>query len=168
MASLEIRKPRSQRRRAAAIAFSAFWSWKRPGRLGAISKTVSESASMMRARTLPSCMDSRSTRKICPGSMTGQPRALARARITSLVSGRCSARTTGTPGFRIPAFSAAIAFSEWPKKFSWSKSMQVMMVTRGERMLVASRRPPKPTSKTAKSTRSRAKYSKAKAVTHSK
>ena len=76
--------------------------------------------------------------------------------------------TTGTPGLRIPAFSPAISFSEWPRKFSWSKSMRVIIMTAGERMFVASRRPPRPTSKTPNSTRSCAKHSNAMAVTHSK
>src|SRR5881394_873258 len=79
--------------------------------------------------------------------------------MTSRACGYCSAMTTGTPGLRIPAFSPAISFSEWPRKFSWSKSMRVIIMTAGERMFVASRRPPRPTSKTPNSTRSCAKHS---------
>jgi hypothetical protein len=50
------------KRRAAATALRALWNWNRPSKPGTMSKRFPESSSMTRAWTLPSWMDSRSTR----------------------------------------------------------------------------------------------------------
>src|SRR5205814_2372249 len=62
------------------------------------------------------------------------------------------------------AFSAAIAASVGPRTSWWSRSRRVITVTAGTPTVVASSRPPSPTSSTATSTASRAKWSSASAV----
>ncbi|MBS4163526.1 hypothetical protein PRO82_000829 [Candidatus Protochlamydia amoebophila] len=59
---------------------------------------------------------------------------------------------TGVRGLMIPAFSLAIASRLSPKISVWSRLIEVMIERTGETMFVASNRPPKPVSKTAKST----------------
>ncbi len=77
-------------------------------------------------------------------------------------------QTTGTPGLMMPAFSAAIDVRSSPELGL------VIEVDRGDRgddgvtTLVASRRPPSPTSSTARSTAPRRNSSKPIAVVHSK
>ena len=60
-------------------------------------------------------------------------------RITSRGSGAVTPLTTGTPGLMIPAFSAAMAASESPNCWVWSKLMLVMTDTRGVQTLVESK-----------------------------
>ena len=81
--------------------------------------------------------------------VTGTCSSAARAKSTANASGRCRAKTAGIPGFRIPAFSLAMASMVWPRYASWSKSMGVITVRTGSTTLVESRRPPRPTSITA-------------------
>jgi hypothetical protein len=61
--------------------------------------------------------------------------------------------TAGTPGLRIPAFSARTAASVSPSRSVCSSSMLVIAQTAGDTALVESSRPPRPTSSTAQSTR---------------
>ena len=70
--------------------------------------------------------------------------------------GEISAVTNGTPAFMMPAFSPAISTSDSPRYSAWSKATLVTAVTSGCTTLVASSRPPSPTSITATSTPSRA------------
>ena len=64
----------------------------------------------------------------------------------------------------IAAFSSAISASVAPSTASWSRSMRASSVAAGTPTVVASSRPPRPTSSTATSTASRAKWSRASAV----
>jgi hypothetical protein len=59
-----------------------------------------------------------------------------------------TAVTIGTPGFAMAAFSAAICSSVSPRSFVCSSSIVVTAVADGVQTLVASRRPPRPTSST--------------------
>ena len=60
--------------------------------------------------------------------------------------------TTARLARTTPAFSRAMAARVRPRYSSWSKSMLTIVDTRGEATLVASSRPPSPTSRTAMST----------------
>ena len=68
----------------------------------------------------------------------------------------------------MPAFSPAIAARVEPNCAQWSRPIEVTMLSSGVRMLVLSRRPPRPTSITATSTCSRTNQSKARPVVISK
>ncbi len=68
----------------------------------------------------------------------------------------------------MPAFSKAISASVCPRWRSWSNAIDVMADVAGVMTLVASKRPPSPTSMTAAVTFSRAKISNAMAVVTSK
>ena len=68
----------------------------------------------------------------------------------------------------IPAFSAAMDSILLPRNASWSKSTGVMTAISGSMTLVASRRPPSPTSRTTISIRARENATNAMAVTVSK
>ena len=68
---------------------------------------------------------------------------------------RCGVMTAGTPALRMPAFSNAMASMLRPSQASWSKSTGVMTQSLGSTTLVASRRPPRPTSRTIQSQASR-------------
>ena len=60
--------------------------------------------------------------------------------------------TTGQPGLMMPAFSAAISSTRSPRKASWSSEIGMMTETAGFSItLVASKRPPSPTSTIAAS-----------------
>ena len=87
---------------------------------------------------------------------SGTPTAAARARSTSAASGACAA-DTATPLRMMAAFSAAMAARVAPSTSWWSRSMRAIAVTAGVPTVVASSRPPSPTSSTATSTASRAK-----------
>src|SRR3989442_13970427 len=67
--------------------------------------------------------------------------------MNSRASVRSGETTTGTPGLRMPAFSPAISRIEWPRKFSWSKSMGVMRVTAGGVGMLGGGGAPPPASK---------------------
>ncbi|SCI72153.1 Uncharacterised protein [uncultured Roseburia sp.] len=83
----------------------------------------------------------------------GQPSLQALSLITSEALLSVLSYTTGTPGFKIPAFSAAIFSMVSPKISVWSRLTEVRTVIIGEEILfVASRRPPRPVSKTTYST----------------
>ena len=98
----------------------------------------------------------------------GAPWRLAVSWKTGRVSSVVSPMTTGTLCLIIPAFSPAIFASVFPRNCVWSRLMFVMMDRMGLMMLVQSRRPPSPTSTTAISIPSSAKYLKAIAVVSSK
>ena len=66
--------------------------------------------------------------------------------------------TVGIHDLIIPAFSAAISSRVFPKRFVWSKLIDVITDNIGVITLVESSLPPRPTSTTAKSTSSVAKY----------
>ena len=72
--------------------------------------------------------------------------------------------TVGTPGFMIPAFSPAISASVSPSISRWSSEIEVMAQAVGTMTLVASPRPPKPTSSTQSSAGFAANSTKAAAV----
>jgi len=117
--SSEMRKPLATSSRAAATAFTALCTWNLPGSGGAISTDQPESASLTRARTQPASTVTSVTRYAVAVSTIGQSNSCARFTITRSASDRCSAATTtGTPRFRMPAFSPAISCREWPRKFS--------------------------------------------------
>jgi len=87
---------------------------------------------------------------------------------TCLAPGCPTAETNGTPGLRIPAFSAAIASIVSPRISVWSSPIDVITVTSGASTLVQSSRPPRPTSTTAQLTLSCANQSNPSAVATSK
>ncbi len=104
-----------------------------------------------------------------PGSATGQgtsapawttraPTARAASSSTGTASGSPPVPMTATrPGFQIPAFSRAMAPRSWPSTSSWSSATPVTTATSASTTLVASSRPPRPTSSTVASTPSSAK-----------
>lgn len=75
---------------------------------------------------------------------------------------------TGIPLLMIPAFSPAIFSNVLPRNWVWSKLILVMIHRSGCTILVQSSLPPSPTSITATSTCSSAKYRNAIAVVNSK
>ena len=87
----------------------------------------------------------------------GAPRRSAIPRMISTIDSSAAPHTTGTPGFTIPAFSAAICASVSPRISVWSSPIEVMTLTSGASTLVQSSRPPSPTSTTAHSTSRAAK-----------
>ena len=99
-------------------------------------------------------------------STTRAPIARARARTARRASSGSGPITVGRPSRSTPAFSPAIAASVRPRYTSWSKSMLTIAEAMGSTTLVASSRPPRPTSRTATSTRLRRKCAKAAAVSH--
>ena len=103
-----------------------------------------------------------------PARTTGAPTALARAATTASASAGSRPITSGTPGLAIPAFSAAIETTSVPRYSSWSSAIDVIAVTIGLTRLVASSRPPSPTSITPTSTPMRANHSQASRVANSK
>mmetsp|Transcript_39400 Transcript_39400/g.79564 ORF Transcript_39400/g.79564 Transcript_39400/m.79564 type:complete len:346 (-) Transcript_39400:458-1495(-) len=90
----------------------------------------------------------------------------SRARALSTLCGTRGPTTTGTPGFITPAFSSAISSTVSPRMRVWSSPMDVMTDTVGVTTLVASSRPPKPTSRTT--TSAALKWWNASAVVNSK
>mmetsp|Transcript_18119 Transcript_18119/g.13165 ORF Transcript_18119/g.13165 Transcript_18119/m.13165 type:complete len:263 (-) Transcript_18119:300-1088(-) len=76
--------------------------------------------------------------------------------------------TTATPSRIIPAFSTAIFSSVSPSASMWSHPMVTMAQTTGSTMLVASSLPPRPHSRTAKSTPASLNFKNAIRVTSSK
>ena len=58
-------------------------------------------------------------------------------------------RYSGTPGLAMPAFSRATSARVSPSISVWSRPMLVIAVAIGAHRLVASSRPPRPTSSTA-------------------
>ena len=72
------------------------------------------------------------------------------------------------PGLITPAFSAAMASMVSPRWAWWSSPMLVITAATGVTTLVASSRPPRPTSTTARSTRARRNHDRAIAVAASK
>ena len=76
-------------------------------------------------------------------------------------------RTHAWPGLITPPFSAAMASSVSPRMRVWSRPMPVTQVTRGCVAVVASQRPPRPTSSTATSTWASAKTQQAATVRRS-
>ena len=103
-----------------------------------------------------------------PTTASGAPVSRQARSMTRAASSGCGCETTGTPGLMMPAFSAAIAASVSPSCSVWSRLMAVMTATSGARTFVASSRPPRPTSTTARSTPTRSKWSNARAVKISK
>ena len=55
--------------------------------------------------------------------------------------------TTGILGLKMPAFSRPITSRLSPRKATWSISIEVMTAKFGSTILVASKRPPRPTSR---------------------
>mmetsp|Transcript_23282 Transcript_23282/g.52850 ORF Transcript_23282/g.52850 Transcript_23282/m.52850 type:complete len:213 (-) Transcript_23282:436-1074(-) len=117
----------------------------------------------------------------CPGTwgsswaggartMGDAPTSRATASNESSTSGTMSAgRTAGHPFLNTPPFSRAINPSVAPSKSVWSRAMAPTTLTREEEQtLVASSRPPTPTSTTATSTLAVASWSHMAAVVASK
>ena len=72
---------------------------------------------------------------------------------------------TGHPGFTMPAFSPAMAATVSPSKSVWSSPMrQITLASDASMTLVASSRPPRPTSNTTISQTTARKCSKATAA----
>ena len=88
--------------------------------------------------------------------------------MTARASGSRTPLIVGRPGLMMPAFSKAIFASVSPRICVWSKLMLVMIDSIGSQTLVESKRPPRPTSTMAKSTRRRTKCRKPRAVPISK
>ena len=105
-----------------------------------------------------------------PGSATvhGVPFSVTIRSISLWASSGSSPVINGVCGLTMPAFSLAIAVSVLPSNCVCSRPRLVMTLQRADRILVASRRPPRPTSKIAISTLERAKQSMAIAVSNSK
>ena len=104
---------------------------------------------------------------ICSGAFI----SFAFCQMTLAAAGVCLAEMTGMPGLIMPAFSVAMAVRLLPKKCSWSWAMGVMTeaaTASGASTLVASIRPPSPTSSKRVSAGWRAKAKKAVAVVISK
>ena len=75
--------------------------------------------------------------------------------------------TARSPRLMMAAFSKPMRASVLPSRSMWSSSTLVMTATPPSHVLVASRRPPRPTSTTATSTAWRANQAKAAAVSNS-
>jgi hypothetical protein len=89
--------------------------------------------------------------------------------MASAASRGCGPIAAGMPGFRIPAFSKAIAPSVSPRKCWWSSETGAITVAAGRSItLVASKRPPSPTSIKAASAGTRENARNAAAVVISK
>lgn len=87
------------------------------------------------------------------GALSGAPTRAAVLSSTSCASGSCGAVKHGTPRFMIPAFSPAINARVSPRISMWSYPRVEMPHTAGlGAAFVASRRPPRPTSRIATST----------------
>ncbi len=141
--------------RAAATAIPALSSWCAPSSDGAGSATA-PAASEKRTPPPP-----HATSQSRPRSSTGAPTASACPSSAPSASPACAPSTTGVPGFMIPAFSRAISASVSPRKSWWSSEIEVIAHTRGGGItLVASARPPSPTSSTHSSAGTRANSSK--------
>ena len=83
-------------------------------------------------------------------------------------SGLSAYSATAPPGLMMPAFSNAICSSVSPSTAVWSSEMEAMAAASGTPItFVASMRPPRPTSSTAKSQLCRANQSSAIAVMNS-
>jgi hypothetical protein len=84
------------------------------------------------------------------GPMLARSGACSRAAtrsITPSARASCRATTAGTPRFKMPAFSPAISPNVDPRCSVWSMEIGVMTLTAGRSItLVASSRPPRPTS----------------------
>ena len=89
----------------------------------------------------------------------------ARALSAAIASSGCGDVIAGTRGLKMPAFSRAIFARVSPSTSTWSIPSDVIPQTTGARTrFVASRRPPRPTSKMQHSTFSSAKMRKPKSV----
>ena len=84
------------------------------------------------------------------------------------MSGSGSPITAGRPGLKMPAFSQAMRSRVSPRNSTWSIPIDATPAARGVSTLVASSRPPSPTSMTDTSTRAAANNSNAIAVVASK
>ena len=80
------------------------------------------------------------------------PTCRHRSRITTPASRAWGLTTTVEPSLMIPAFSEAISASVSPRMAMWSLLIEVMTATSGVTTLVASSRPPSPTSMVWKAT----------------
>ena len=85
-----------------------------------------------------------------PRRAAGRPPEPAQVSMAASASGRCSATTAGTPFRKMAAFSRAMASTVSPRYSTWSIPTRVTAVRRGRAAVVASRRPPRPTSSTAR------------------
>ncbi len=83
-------------------------------------------------------------------------------------AGLVSPSTNVEPGFTMPAFSVAMSVSAGPMVSAWSRLTLVSTATWASATLVASQRPPRPTSTTATSTATSANQRNAAAVRISK
>ena len=87
-----------------------------------------------------------------PSTISGASIRVAVASITASASGSWRPTTQPMPCLRMPAFSPAISGRVSPRYCWWSMETGVMTVRRGRSTtLVASRRPPRPTSSRVKS-----------------
>ena len=85
--------------------------------------------------------------------------------MTAMASLSWGQLTTGAPAFTMPAFSPAMAPRVSPSKSVWSSPMRQITLASGASMtLVASNRPPSPTSSTTISQPTARKCSKATAA----
>ena len=103
---------------------------------------------------------------VLAGDLAAARSSLAACRsITASASRCCAATIAGTPRLRMPAFSAAILSSVSPRNSVWSIEIGVMTVASGCSItLVASSRPPRPTSSSSTSAGWRANSSRPAAV----
>ncbi len=103
----------------------------------------------------PAALQARGGRRVRPGAAVRACSFCARCSSTTRASSGCVVVTAGTPALRMPAFSPAMSVSVCPRMSMWSYPSDVMPHTAGAgTTLVASHRPPRPTSRTATSTRS--------------
>ena len=153
--------------RSAATARPALCAWCAPSSAGGGSAS---SPAPSRKRSAPEPSSASRTSHSWPQTASSQPTSAARARSAPSAAGGCAPTTARTPGRRMPAFSAAIAATVRPRKASWSRLTGAMTQSAGcsAATLVASRRPPIPTSSSVKSAGSRANASSAAHVVASK
>ncbi len=169
IASSVTAKPRARRCRAATTASAALTAWCRPAR-PTVSRSGDEPAGNERSNDVdadgcvPHEIAAFATTKSRPSWMSGARRLEATASIALRAEGWVTPQMTGQCRLMMPAFSVAIAATVRPRSLVWSRLMLVMIVTRGWQTFVASRRPPRPVSRTAISTSISAKWTKAAAV----
>ena len=170
MASGEMFQPGRRMRRVerAATARAALRSWKSPWR-GRTKGFQGPSSGVSTASFCP--VPARAVRRmerVRSATTRGQRRSAAMAARVRKTGSGWALRTRGRPGLAMPPFSAAIWSRVLPRMAVCSRPMSVTTERRGRTTFVASRRPPRPVSTTAMSTRWRRNQAKAAAVVISK
>ena len=147
--------PASASASSRASATATFAAWCRPRRPTRVGPSPG-SATSMPSRSQPSSV---------AGSTTVSGTAIRRARRPMIASASPVAPVTArSPRSMIAAFSRAMAAIVGPSRSMWSRSTFVTTATPPSQAWVASRRPPRPTSTSARSRSASAKWRKTTAV----